>query len=1371
MEPIAIIGIGCRFPGAKNPDAYWKLLRNGVDAITEVPPDRWNIDDFYDPDPSAPGKMNTRYGGFIEDVDQFDPYFFGISPREAMSMDPQQRLLLEVAWEALEDAGQVLEDLSSKQVGVFVGISSHDYSLQVRDPRLIDPHMGTGNLFSIAAGRISYLLNLRGPSLAVDTACSSSLLSVHLACQSLMRGESTLALAGGVNLILVPGSTITLSKLSALSPDGRCKTFDASANGYVRGEGAGMVVLKPLAQALADGDPIYSVIRGSAVNHDGRSNGLTAPNGPSQEALIRQALADANATPAQVAYVEAHGTGTPLGDPIEVMALGSVLADGRSADAPCILGSVKTNIGHLEAAAGIASVIKVALSLKHGEIPPSLHFDNPNPYIPFDQLPVRVQRNLGAWPQKENGTLAGISSFGFSGTNAHLLLEGAPADAPQPPMGTFDTGGQAQVLALSARSEEALQSLARTYRDRLVMGGPMATPLREMCYTAAVRRTHHDHRLSMVFNSWDELVDQFGVYLRGEEQAGLAAGRKHLNRRPKVAFVFSGQGPQWWGMGRELMQAEPHFRAVIEQVDGLLREAGAEWSLLTELSASEADSRLDETEIAQPALFALQVALVELWKSWGVTPGAVVGHSMGEVAAAYVSGGLSLAEAVRVIFHRARIMQQATGLGKMASVELSPEDVTEHLGNAGDFGDRLWIAAMNGPTSTVVAGEPDALDEFVAHLEAQQVFVRALPVNYAFHTPQMDPFLGELEEALQGMQHSRAALPYASTITGDMLNGTSLDTDYWRRNVREPVRFAAAIDALIAKKYDIFLEVGPHPVLSSAINQCLHAQEKSGTVLTSLRRNENERATLLGALGALYTRGYPVDWSALYPEGGHCIALPSYPWQRERYWLELPDGYDLYQEWGQNGIALHADAAENPLLGHELPTLAHQPDAHSWEATISGEQPAFLADHRVLGMIVVPAAAYAEMALAAAATLDETQPIVLRELVLSEALLLSENGARTVQSALSPQADTANEFRFYVHSTSAQNEGRTAWASHAQGSVTTGAEAASDTVDLTEVRARCGEDVPVAAYYEALWARGLEYGPSFQGIRELWRCDGEALGRIELPDALRTETAQYKAHPALLDACLQVVGASVPADSTLAAAGGVYIPTGMQELRLYSALGTHVWSHATLRAAEGDSAGQEDDASPEAFLADVRLFDEAGHPVAEITGFRLQRLGRGVKEALESRQRQAAQRAHSANGTHGATAQSAAPAKEANSPAEGRTREPAANGTQRAGGGATRRSVLAAPADERAALLAEYLGQQLAKAMKVPISKLDFQKPLEEQGFDSLMAIEVKYAVESELAIEIPVRNLIEKPTVESLAGQLSQLLPSEEATAAIHTQ
>jgi len=1373
MEPIAIIGIGCRFPGAKNPEAYWQLLRNGVGAISEVPPDRWDVDAFYDPDLAAPGKMNTRWGGFIDQVDQFDPYFFGIAPREAMSMDPQQRLLLEVAWEALEDAGQVVDALANTSVGVFVGISSNDYSQQVRDPRLIDTYIGTGNLFSIAAGRISYLLNLRGPSLAVDTACSSSLLSLHLACQSLQRGESSLALAGGVNLILSPGSTITLSKLSALSPDGRCKTFDASANGYVRGEGAGMVVLKKLSDALADNDPIYAVVRGSAINHDGRSNGLTAPNGPSQEELIRRALADADVAPTQISYVEAHGTGTPLGDPIEVMALGAVLSEGRtpngenadsehtgSQSSVCKMGSVKSNIGHLEAAAGVASLIKVALALKHRELPPSLHFHEPNPYIPFDQLPLRVQDRLEPWsPADGEPALAGISSFGFSGTNAHVILEEAPAQPTQTSVDRYATATKAQVLTLSARSPDALRTQARTYRDMLVMRGPNApVSLTDICYTASVRRTHHDQRLAIVFHDWDELVDRLSTFLQDEVTTGVAAGRKHLNRRPRLAFVFSGQGPQWWAMGRALLEQEPVFRAALERIDGLLQsETDAEWSLLAELTADEANSRLDQTEIAQPALFALQVALTELWQSWGVTPAAVVGHSMGEVAAAHVAGSLRLADAVRVIYQRGRLMQRATGLGKMATMDMAPADVEAWLDG---YGDRLAVAAINGPTSTVVAGEAAAVDELVHALEEEQIFVRLLPVNYAFHSPQMDPFLSELEAALQHIQPQAATLPLFSTVTGQALNGAPLDAAYWRRNMREPVRFAAAIDALVDKGYTCFVEVGPHPVLAGAIAQCLHQRDKAGTILPSLRRQEPERATLLSTLGTLYTLGYPVDWRRLHPDGGRCVPLPAYPWQRERYWLETtpeqPAQTPGHPAPGHRNGQGAAEEAAHPLLGPALPTLAHLPTHHTWQQMLDGPTPAYLADHRVRGWPVLPAAAYIEMALAAAAAQWGDTPITLRDVTFDEALFVADNQPRLLQVSLAPAAEASDEqtHAVQIHSGAPYTQSP-AWALHARGEAMPNPDAESRApVDLADLRARCAEDVPVADFYAALHARGLEYGPLFQGVRQVGRGAGEALGRIQLAETLLPTAGLYRAHPALLDACLQVLGASVSPEQAQALAQQVFIPVGLDRLCIYGPLPPQLWSHARLHTPP--------EHEPDTLAGDVRLLDEAGTIVAEIEGFRFQRLGRAMQAAIQTLQESVG--APAADGSE--TASNGAGPQAQRAPANSTAAAPASPGTRRSG--AMRQTLQAAAPDAREPLLADYLGEQIAKAMKTPVSKLDFHQPLEDQGFDSLMAIEVKYAVESELSVEIPVRNLIEKPTVVSLAAQLNDLwIEQTELTAA----
>jgi acyl transferase domain-containing protein/surfactin synthase thioesterase subunit/acyl carrier protein len=900
MEQIAMIGIGCRFPGAESPDEFWELLQDGIDAVTEVPGDRWDIDAFYDPQPGRPGKMNTRCGGFLSQVDQFDPQFFGIAPREAVYMDPQQRLLLEVAWEALEHAGQVPEELARSQTGVFVGISGNDYQQVLKGSGSvadIDAYLGTGNAFSIAANRLSYFFDFRGPSLAIDTACSSSLVAVHLACQSLRSGESDLALAGGVNLLLRPEVTMIFSQARMMSPDGRCKTFDARADGYVRAEGCGIAVLKRLADAVRDGDRILATIRGSATNQDGRSNGITAPNGPAQEAVIRRALTVAKVAPADISYVELHGTGTSLGDPIEAEALGHVLAQNRTVENRCAVGSVKTNIGHLEAAAGIAGIIKVALALQHRQIPASLHFQTPNPYIPLDKLPLKVQTTLETW--LGNSLLAGVSSFGFGGTNAHVVLEAAPETLPAP-QPDRNSDQSFYLLPLSAKTPEALQSLAQSYQTFLAQAEQEKIPsLRDLCYGASVRRSHHDRRLSFVFRDLSQLSLQLDAFSRGELPEKAAAGQRKGNRKAKLAFVFPGQGPQWWAMGRSLWQQEPVFCAVLKQCDSLLR-AHVRWSLVEELLATEDRSRLKETEVAQPALFALQIALVALWRSWGIEPNAVVGHSLGEVAAAHVAGVLSLADAIRVVYHRSRLMQQGTGHGKMAAVELSRSEAASRIA---PYGERLAIAAINSPTSVVLSGEADALEEVLAHLQQQGTFVKLLPVNYAFHSPQMNPFQDELAAALQDLKPQSPRIRLCSTVTGNSIQDDAMDAQHWVRNIREPVRFAEAIAPLITEKYTLFVEISPHPVLAGYITQCFRSADRAGVVLPSLRRQTADRETMLSTLGALYCHGYLVQWQKLYPQRERCIALPTYPWQRSRYWADgLSGSADIQTAPGLKGL-------------------------------------------------------------------------------------------------------------------------------------------------------------------------------------------------------------------------------------------------------------------------------------------------------------------------------------------------------------------------------------------------------------------------------------------------------------------------------------
>lgn len=876
-EPLAIIGLGCRLPGARSPGEFWELLHRGTDAVTEVPPTRWDADAFYDPDPRAPGKTTTRWGGFLAQIDQFDPYFFGISPREATCMDPQQRLLLELTWEALEDAGQVVDRLHGSQTGVFLGIFNSDYAwLQLANPQQIDVYSAAGSGHGIAANRLSYLFDFHGPSLAVDTACSSSLVAFHLACQSLRSGECDLALAAGVNLLVSPLSTVSTSKVLAMAADGRCKAFDARADGIVRSEGGGVVVLKRLADALAAGDPIRAVVRGTAVNQDGRSAGLTAPNVLAQQAVIQRALTQAGVAPEQISYVEAHGTGTALGDPIEIEALSAVL--GRSGSAPqrCAIGSVKSNLGHLEAAAGIAGLIKTVLALQHQAIPASLHFEQLNPNIVLDTRRFFIPTSVQPWAVADGPRLAGVSSFGAGGTNAHVILEEAP-----PPREPTTQDARAQLLVLSAHTSPARQALAQAYQTALAAPPLADARLADVCFTAAARRSHHHHRLAVVGETQADIILALQGFTAGEGFPGAAGATP--DRRRGLAFVFSGQGAQWVGMGQTLLRDEPVFRRALERCASAFAPV-APWSLLDELLADAGHSRLVQTEIAQPVIFAVQVALADLWQSWGIVPDAVVGHSVGEIAAAHVAGVLSLQDAARVAYHRGRLMQRATGLGSMVAVDLPAAQAAAAIAM---YGDRLAIAAVNAPGAVVLAGDHAALAAVVDELQRQQVSTRPLRVNYAFHTHHMDGLGAELAALCRDVQVRPASRLIVSTLSGQPATPQDFGPAYWARQLREPVQFAAAMASLFEHQVGVCLEVAGHPVLAQAMAACAHGRDV--TILPSLLRQQAERARLLASLGTLYTLGYPIDWAGLHPNGGHCVTLPAYPWQRERYWTEVSE--------------------------------------------------------------------------------------------------------------------------------------------------------------------------------------------------------------------------------------------------------------------------------------------------------------------------------------------------------------------------------------------------------------------------------------------------------------------------------------------------
>ena len=1186
-EPIAIVGIGCRFPGgATDPERFWQLLRNGTDAIAHVPPDRWNAERFAAADPEAGGTIPAPYGGFLEDVRSFDPHFFGITPREAVAMDPQQRLVLEIAWEALEDAGLVPGRLAGTRTGVFIGIGLNDYGrLQVadqeRDPRRIDTYSISGNALCITANRLSYLLDLRGPSMAIDTACSSSLVAVHMACQSMRTGESTLAIAGGVNVMLSPSNSVGVARF--LSPDGRCKAFDARADGYVRGEGAGIVILKPLSRARADGDRIYAVIRGSATNQDGFSSGLTVPNGTAQEALIRYALDSAGVAPADIQYVEAHGTGTALGDPIEVNALSAVLSAGRSADRVCAIGSVKTNIGHLEAAAGVAGLIKVALSLDRREIPPSLHFESPNPHIPFDRIPLRVQRTLSAWPEGERAPLAGVSSFGFGGTNAHVILEAAPAAAePAPP-----SPERAEVLPLSARSRSALERLAREWDGFLVSG---ACDVADACHTASLRRTHHPHRLAVAGRSTAELRERLQRVLAGEAVTGAVMGELP-RKRPRLAFVFSGQGPQWWGMGRQLLTTEPVFRQVIAECDRRLRALGG-CSLREELVAPESGSRLGRTDIAQPAILAIQLGLVALWRAWGVSPDAVVGHSVGEIAAAHAAGAISLDQAVEIAFHRGRLMHEAAGRGRMVAVEVSAERAADALRG---YEQRLALAAVNGPTSVVLSGETESLAAVIAAFEARGVTCRMLAVDYAFHSPQMAAAAHALAKCLRDLAPMPAGVPLASTVAGHRIDPVTMGAAYWARNVESAVLFQPAVDDLIEQGITLFLEIGAHPVLGAAIAQCLERKGREGVTLASLRRGQDERAAMLAALGVLYTKGMPVEWAAVHGPRRAPVRLPGYQWDRRPYWI-LEEAADR-----PGSLADPMPPSDrHPLLGAPL----RSPVGTLFRSSLGTAMVPLLGDHRVHETAVLPAAACLEMALAAAVRLTERSRHQLVDVSILRPLMVPDAAACAVQLVLEPAGPGALAFRLFSSpsETSGPVDG---WILHATGTVT--AAALSDVPSaepLAAILSRCEEIQSGDQHYQRARALGLRFGPRFRRIAEIRRGHDEAIGAVRAADLHAEPRAGWTVDPTMLDSCLQVLGAVLPAGTDEA-----YLPVRFERLVIHGELGgSTLWSHARLRPNGAATA--------ETRVGDVTVFDESGALVLEVRGVTVKRASAEVLAAI-----------------------------------------------------------------------------------------------------------------------------------------------------------
>ncbi|HEX6688114.1 MAG TPA: type I polyketide synthase, partial [Solirubrobacterales bacterium] len=1109
-EPIAIVGMACRYPGGvESPEDLWRLVAEGRDGISGFPADRgWDLERLYDPDPDNPGTSYTRQGGFLSGAAEFDAEFFGIAPREALAMDPQQRLLLESCWEALEDAGIAPTSLRGEPVGVFAGLIHQGYSMSVgAAARGVEGYHVTGDTASIASGRISYTLGLEGPAITIDTACSSSLVAMHLAAQALRQGECALALAGGATVLANAAVFTEFSRQRGLAPDGRSKSFADAADGVAWGEGVGMLVLERLSDAEQNGHPVLATIRGSAINQDGASNGLTAPNGPSQERVIRQALTNARLTPQDVDAVEAHGTGTTLGDPIEA---GALLATyGQDREQPLRLGSIKSNIGHTQAAAGVAGVIKMTEAMRQGVLPKTLHVDAPSSEVDWEAGEIELLSEQVDWETNGRPRRAGVSSFGISGTNAHVILEEAPeVEAGATESSKDGHGGGASAtrplpgpipLALSAKAEPALAEVAERLATHLT-DNPDLDPT-DVAYSLLATRSAFEHRAVVLGSDRDELLAALAALAEGTPSPDVLSARA---KDGKLAYLFTGQGSQRLGMGKELYGADAVFAkafdAVCEQLDPHLDIALKE---IVFAKGKKAAAKLEDTTYAQPALFAIEVALHEALAERGLKPDLLAGHSIGELAAAHVAGVFDLADAAKLVAARGRLMGGLPAGGAMAALEAIEEEVPESI--AGKEAE-LSIAAINGPRSTVISGAEEAVESIRAQWEDKGRKTKRLAVSHAFHSPLIEPMLAEFAEVAESLAYGEPKTRIVSDVSGELLSAEqATDPAYWVSHVREPVRFADAIATLQAQGTSAYLELGPDPVLCAMARECLGEDESQAAFVPTLREGRDEAGAIATAIGNAHAAGADVDWGTFFKGTAEHVPLPTYPFRRKRYWPSASAGT------GDAG-AIGLTAADHPLLGAAVELAGGKGGDLLLTGRLSLQTHPWLADHRIGSTVLLPGTAFLELALGAA---EQVGAATVAELTLEAPLVLSESGSAAIQVAVAgPDEHGQRQIAIYARPDAEEGE----WIEHAIGVLSDAEGAAPESLSAWPPEG--AEPLDTDSVYDRLAAAGLEYGPAFQGLGAAWK-DGEQIyAEVSLPDEQREEAERFGIHPALLDAAL-----------------------------------------------------------------------------------------------------------------------------------------------------------------------------------------------------------------------------------------------------------